>query len=282
MQVFINTTTLQACPSHPYAGYSGPWIEHHFRDFWRTFKPELTRIYIPVMWTDCALARKRSQMQAVLDSLDPNFAYFTVLQMARGFQHPELGLTVPPGIDLLLFASGGDTPLVKTIPIPLLKEELSPNGMEKEYQVTFQGTLETHWVRNALYKLYENHPTFTFMDNKEDWKEVIERSNFTLSPRGYGSTSFRMYEALQLGSIPIYVWDEEKWLPYQGVIDWNDFAIVIEASKISELGRIVAQADTSKMQGALTKVQHMFTYSYAIQYIIDSVRKADRSTLQPL
>lgn len=43
---------------------------------------------------------------------------------------------------------------------------------------------------------------------------IIERSNFTLTPRGHGSASWRMYEALQLGSIPIYQWDYDPLVPY--------------------------------------------------------------------
>ena len=40
----------------------------------------------------------------------------------------------------------------------------------------------------------------------EDTFHIIERSNFTLTPRGHGSASWRMYETLQLGSIPIFIW----------------------------------------------------------------------------
>jgi hypothetical protein len=40
----------------------------------------------------------------------------------------------------------------------------------------------------------------------EDTFHIIERSNFTLTPRGHGSASWRMYESLQLGSIPIFIW----------------------------------------------------------------------------
>lgn len=49
----------------------------------------------------------------------------------------------------------------------------------------------------------------------EDTFAVIERSNFTLAPRGHGSSSFRMYEALQLGSIPIYIWQYDPLIPFQ-------------------------------------------------------------------
>jgi Exostosin family len=49
--------------------------------------------------------------------------------------------------------------------------------------------------------------------------ELIERSTFTLAPRGSGSGSFRMYEALQLGSIPIFIWGEH---PRRRVAEWAE------------------------------------------------------------
>ena len=50
--------------------------------------------------------------------------------------------------------------------------------------------------------------------------ELMSRSVFALCPRGYGRTSYRMYEALQLGCIPVYIHDE-PWLPYADELDWR-------------------------------------------------------------
>ena len=33
-----------------------------------------------------------------------------------------------------------------------------------------------------------------------------------------------MYEALQSGSIPIYIYNDVPWLPYQSRLDWSEFA----------------------------------------------------------
>ncbi len=38
------------------------------------------------------------------------------------------------------------------------------------------------------------------------WQEFIQASEFHLCPRGYGPTSYRLYECLQAETIPIYVW----------------------------------------------------------------------------
>lgn len=94
--------------------------------------------------------------------------------------------------------------------------------------------------------------------------QIIERSNFTLAPRGHGSSSWRMcafsletwsscaslrpvshpmqlladaplhlstglplcrYEALQLDSVPVYVWDYDIIVPYQELLNWNEVSL---------------------------------------------------------
>jgi hypothetical protein len=45
------------------------------------------------------------------------------------------------------------------------------------------------------------------------WETVLDRSVFAVCPRGYSPTSFRLYEALQVHTIPIYVWEHVEYLP---------------------------------------------------------------------
>jgi hypothetical protein len=47
------------------------------------------------------------------------------------------------------------------------------------------------------------------------WAMRMAKSLLQLAPRGTNPSSFRLYEALQLGLIPVYVYDGERpWLPY--------------------------------------------------------------------
>lgn len=64
--------------------------------------------------------------------------------------------------------------------------------------------------------------------------EVAKRSWFGLSPRGYGRTSYRLYEMLQLGTIPVYIYDE-PWLPYLDRLDWQEFCVLCHESEIEDL-----------------------------------------------
>lgn len=49
----------------------------------------------------------------------------------------------------------------------------------------------------------------------DEWVAQTERSLLTLAFRGYGATSFCMYEAMHLGSVPVYAWSNLLWLPYR-------------------------------------------------------------------
>lgn len=43
---------------------------------------------------------------------------------------------------------------------------------------------------------------------RDDWLRMMTDTAFPLAPRGYGATSFRMYEALQAGRVPLYIWGD--------------------------------------------------------------------------
>jgi len=76
-----------------------------------------------------------------------------------------------------------------------------------------------------------------------------------------------MYEALQLGCIPVYIWDEEIMLPFTEFLDWNSFSIIIEAKNIDQLGQRLKEAEIPTLLAGVEQVRHMMTYKYTMQYI---------------
>ena len=262
--------------AHWYVDYAGPWLENQFFDQWLASDLELERIYVPILWTDVLHKAPLliPEVQVVLDGLDPSFQYFSVSQLARGLSHPSLNLTVPKKLDFILFSSGGSSRPLRTVPVPLLKQELVPEGLSKTVSVIFQGSASPHDLRGHLAGTLRK--SFLFLNNSADWKVILESSNFSLCPRGFGSTSFRLAESIQLGTIPIYVWQQEAWLPYHRMLNWREFAIVVSSEDVAELPNMVKRADVTRMQEALRDVQHMFTYNYTIDYIL---RKAAASTM---
>jgi hypothetical protein len=49
-------------------------------------------------------------------------------------------------------------------------------------------------------------------------------SYFALCPRGVGSTSYRFYEAMQLGVVPVLIADEDT-RPFRKQIDWETCSV---------------------------------------------------------
>ena len=54
----------------------------------------------------------------------------------------------------------------------------------------------------------QNLSGYHIHDRDPFWERMMHTSVFHLCPRGNGPSSYRLYEALQADTIPIYIWDE--------------------------------------------------------------------------
>jgi hypothetical protein len=86
-------------------------------------------------------------------------------------------------------------------------------------------------------------------------------SKFALAPRGYGRGSFRFFECFQLGTIPIYIWNDIEWLPFTNGIDYNKLCISIHISEINNLETIlqsVTEEDYNNKMEYYHTIKHLF------------------------
>ena len=84
---------------------------------------------------------------------------------------------------------------------------------------------------------------------------------FTLCPRGYGAQSFRTYEAIQLGSVPVYIHDDNLWLPFNDRIPWDDFCVVIHIDEIDMLPNILRKV-TDEEYAEMIRVGRLYYNNY--------------------
>ena len=217
---------------------NGLYLEEYFFRKISEENPQCKRKYIPVKWTnfqiECWFSSKKQEMQHILDDWvkeNPSEnGYFTIVQYDDG---PLLSLPV----DTLVYgACYGD------IPIPLIYEDINntliniPKKIfkEKEILCSFVGNITANHVtpnvRQEMFNTLENNLNFRLIHsggwtpevNKQLQNIFIENtinSKFALAPRGYGKGSFRFFECFQLGTIPIYLWNDEEWLPFKNTID---------------------------------------------------------------
>lgn len=62
----------------------------------------------------------------------------------------------------------------------------------------------------------------------------LRQSMFILCPRGSGVSSYRLYETLSAGRIPVYVTDD-RWLPLEDEISWDDHLVFVPSTELDSI-----------------------------------------------
>ncbi|KAH8739405.1 putative transmembrane protein [Cryptosporidium ryanae] len=234
------------------------------------------------------------ETQLFLDTLNPDLVYFTVLQDAEGLK--KLKLNFNSKNNVIIFNAGGATTGFKQIPIPLIKGELKKTNFNLKKDIWVSSTIvkKRFPVRKKLFEMLEyknitdtdlsveklgsknirtksevlpveiikkiENTTFLHYEG-ERFKEVIERSVFHLCPRGFGRTSFRLYETIQLGTIPIYIWEDLGWFPYDNML--SELGVILESSDIGNIPQIlsdIGENEIRKKLDIISKNNYWFTY----------------------
>jgi hypothetical protein len=71
---------------------------------------------------------------------------------------------------------------------------------------------------------------------KQYYAETIARSKFVLCPRGAGASSFRIFETMAAGRVPVILSD--SWVPPAGP-DWRNCAVFIPEKDVEKIGAIL-------------------------------------------
>ena len=270
-------------PKYPvYPPYSNieDYIEHSFFKFYNNNKLEFDkkqRKFIPAFWTTLYNDHYQIDIQSILDELPKDQKYFTVIQHDDGIKYnlPE---------DTLVF-SCTENGNGNIIPIPLITTPLNiENNIEKKNILcSFVGSM-THPIRHKIYNLFKNNDNFIFSiknwtpsiseDEFKNFVEITKKSKFSLAPRGNIRSSFRLYEILQLGSIPVYISDD-FFIPFDDDINWNDFCVLIKEDDIDDLENILSAISDDKYNemigNAIIAYEKYFTIDRVCNFILNRI-----------
>lgn len=269
----------------PYPNYhSGDYFEEFFL---KRFLKEYPNMevggfkYIPIFWTNCYTNKSfygvNYDIQNTLNTLDDNQNYFTISQ------HDDCIYEKLP-TNTIVFSMGGNKKNENIIPIPLICSPIKYKKTKKNIKVSFVGSL-THPLREEIFNHFRNDSDFIF--HVKNWElsadklhidrfnEITSKSYFTLSPRGYGATSFRLYEALQMDSIPIYVYDT-LWLPWQDEIDWSKISVLVKREDISNIKNMIDNQNYDTMIEYKNQIyDDYFTYDGTYNNIIKRLKNGN-------
>lgn len=267
-------------PKYPFY-HQGPYLEEYF--FLNRKLRDTKRKYIDVFWTNIYSNRSFAGIHGIdvqheLDKLNQQDSYYTVCQNDDGILE-----RLPP--NTLKFCSGGNQVDDKTIPIPLIASPIGgiDTSIEKDLIASFVGS-NTHPLRVDMHKSLRGSEGFVVQmknwslelakSSSQQFMELSSRSKFMLAPRGYGRTSFRLYEAFQFNSIPVYISDS-FYLPYTDKIDWSDYAVLINPEQIKEiptiLRDIISTGRYDEMMENIQKSKHIFGMEYMVSYIEEKI-----------
>ena len=269
--------------------HRGKYLEEYFFDFYHRnidrFN-KLKRQYIPIFWTNCyvnghtegwgEIVPIEDIQKEINDTLDPKGSYFTVCQ------HDDAPANPIPN-NTIIFAAGGNIVGPTVAPIPLVCGSLAKQEeKEKTLLASFVGST-THELRTRMIDALKDFSDVHIstrgweqevkIDQFTDFIESSLKSKFVLCPRGYGASSFRLYEAMQLDSVPVYISDR-FWLPWTYELNWSEFCVLITPDKIDDIHSILKSIDDEQYENMKNKIQEVYKNYFTLEGICNKILEA--------
>ena len=185
--------------------------------------------YLPIYWTryhvghEYGKSGRESLQQEVRKRITDEERTFTICQYADG---PLIDL----GETTQFLASRQGT---KDLDVPLLcyphkRPLIKPR---KRYLASFVGRLATHPIRLDMARSLREREDVDIQDGNKGSAFFVKQmlqSYIALCPRGYGGTSFRFYEAMQLGVVPFLISDIDT-RPFKAFLDWDQMSLYAQS-----------------------------------------------------
>src|SRR6267143_5239576 len=148
------------------------------------------------------------------------------------------------------------------------------------YLYSFLGTVDTAPVRRKLATL--SHPRSFFQDTSADYRDVLsakldtaamqqywrrygeicKQSKFILCPRGMGTSSVRLFDALRMGRVPVILSDQ--WVPPEGP-SWDKFSLRVREADFDRIPALLEQLEPKAVEmGMLAHAQWEEWFSPAV------------------
>ena len=269
MAMNILETPFMVKTNHEYPPNNKIIFEEYFYNWFIQNKPQVDRTYLPIFWTNYYISKNYAQqdiseINKFLDTLDKNKQYFTIIQWDDGivnpFQYKNIYVFGQGG-------GGGKNGYIGDYAIPLICQS-NPNIKieNKDIFASFIGVIygRNNLIREKLHNDLRQKNGYVFENSisYDAFSNVMSRSTFSLCPRGYGATSFRICEALQHKSIPVYISDK-PWIPFNDMIDFNDYGVIINEKDIDNIDNILKSISKQEIDNKINIGKEVYKQYYS-------------------
>lgn len=157
-----------------------------------------------------------------------------------------------------LSKQGFDIPVLcalHSIPFPLPK---------KKYLASFVGKIKTNPIRAEMQELLKDRTDTHIVrsQGRDYFVQTILESFVVLSPRGFGSSSFRFFEAMQLGVVPFLIGDIDH-RPFKKFLDWD--SVSLYTPDLSDINHKLDQLDKNQLLKMGVAAKRMYEEKLAHQ-----------------
>jgi hypothetical protein len=243
--------------------------------------------YLPIQWENSLHDNLiRDKIKSSITNLQKDSKkMFTLSRLTGG---PMVNLN-----NCIIFTTGGIFNMPKNqnlsyVPLPLIADKYTdiPTG-NKKYIASYIGR-NTHPIRVDLEKFFKRDKNYYVKnlndmhsefdsEKQEQFKKIISESYFSLAPRGFGPTSFRLYESIELGVVPVYI-GEDFLLPFSEIIDWEKLCVLVRYEDLKNLKKILSEIIDSNRYIEMINYgkyceEKYFNNNFTFKYITDFVSK---------
>ena len=246
-----------------------------FENWYRTsYDTPKDRWYLPIQWTAYHVANgfgknpsAIDRLQRFIDGLDRSKKYYTI------YQYDDGALVDFKDLDIICFGmSGGRMDFV--LPLICMPHKADCSTQKKTLLYNFIGR-DTYPIRTKMLKAIDGKEGTYVSQAKHDvnsFCSILASSKFTLCPRGYGVSSFRIMEAMQYGSIPVIITDNLVW-PHD--INPASYAIIIPESNVHKIHEILSSVSEVEIKAKADSLKYwynqIFTYEANKKYILSKL-----------
>jgi len=231
--------------------------------------------YLPAFWTRWHLNHDYGkdgigELQSYVDhAILDDSRTFTVCQYDDG-PLVSLGQAVQ-------FLAARKTELGVDIPVLCRSHRKPWFRPRRRYRASFIGRLSTHPLRGEMAKALHGCSDVVIRDGNVGTREFVKtmlQSYLALAPRGYGGSSFRFFEAMQLGIAPVLINDADT-RPFRQFFSWDDVSIFIK--DINSLRTALEEKEESELIEMGVRASELYRFHLDFQkwcpYVIQTLRE---------